>query len=198
MISQGKEPCTEIEVGAKTDIFNLQFKDSQLSVFCVTQVCRACHHRGGGHPITPTEGGEDGGGGCGRDRFEGVQSRPHPTASHRPQQARPLCLSERAPPGCGKTLLLLLKARQWLGQGHHVHVVSLSDRARAVSSLICAQLGQSQGAAPAVTYHTFNIWNNPGELNRAITTLAALSHNGLYVIVDEVDRAIRLDMLCCC
>ena len=28
MISQGKEPCTEIEVGEKTDIFNLQFKDS--------------------------------------------------------------------------------------------------------------------------------------------------------------------------
>ena len=28
MISQGKKPCTEIEVGAKTDIFNLQFKDS--------------------------------------------------------------------------------------------------------------------------------------------------------------------------
>ena len=94
MISQGKKPCTEIEVGAKTDIFNLQFKDSQLSVFCVTQVCRACHHSRGGHPITPTEGGEDGGGGCGRGRFEGVQSRPHPTASHRPQQARPLCLSE--------------------------------------------------------------------------------------------------------
>ena len=108
------------------------------------------------------------------------------------------CVYLQAPPGCGKTLLLLLKARQWLGQGHHVHVVSLSDGARAVSSLICAQLGQSQGAAPAVTYHTFNIYDNPDELNRAISILAALSHNGLHVIVDEVDRATRLDMLCCC
>ena len=104
-----------------------------------------------------------------------VLSRPHP------------CVYLVAPPGCGKTLLLLLKARQWLGQGHHVHVVSLSPKARAVSSLICAQLGQGQGAAPAVTLHTFNT----DDLNTAIIAMAALSSNGLHVIVDELDRKTR-------
>ena len=74
-----------------------------------------------------------------------VLSRPHP------------CVYLHAPPGCGKTLLLLLKAKQWVNQGHHVHVVSLSDEARAVSSLIRAQLGQSREAAPAVTLHNLTL-----------------------------------------
>ena len=108
------------------------------------------------------------------------------------------CVYLVAPPGCGKTLLLLLKARQWLQQGHHVHVVSLTDEARAVSSLICAQLSHSLGAAPAVTHHTFSIRDNPDDLNHAITTLAAQSHNDLHLIVDEVDEGTRLDMLSCC
>ena len=97
------------------------------------------------------------------------------------------CVYLTGPPGCGKTLLLHLKARQWLNEGHHVHVVCLSNKARAVSSLIAAQL-QTSGTAHAVTQHTFKIHK---EMNTAICTLAALSHNGLWIIVDEVDGLTR-------
>ena len=68
-------------------------------------------------------------------------------------------------------------------------MVCISDRARAVSSLLAAQLLQSQGAAAAVTSHMFHFRNNPGDVSTAVRTLAGLAVPGvgLYVIVDEAD-----------
>ena len=96
-----------------------------------------------------------------------------------------------APPGCGKTVLLYLKAKQWLNMGRHVHVVCISDRARAVSTLLAAQLLKSQGATVAVTTHTFDFDNSPGDVSTAVSTLAGLAVPGvgLYVVVDEADSA---------
>ena len=96
-----------------------------------------------------------------------------------------------APPGCGKTVLLYLKAKQWLNMGRHVRVVCISDEARVVSSLLAAQLLQSQGPAAAVTSHTFDFINSPGDVSRAVRTLVSLAVPGvpLYVIVDEADSA---------
>ena len=96
-----------------------------------------------------------------------------------------------APPGCGKTVLLYLKAKQWLHMGRHVQVVCISDKARAVSSLLAAQLLQSQGAAAAVTSHTFDLYNNPGDVSQSVWILASLAVPGvpLYIIVDEADSA---------
>ena len=93
-----------------------------------------------------------------------------------------------APPGCGKTVVLYLKAKQWLRQGRHVHVVCIRRSARAVSSLLAAQLGQVQGAAAAVTTHTFDL-NSPGDVRTAVRTLVGLAVPGvgLHVIVDEAD-----------
>ena len=94
-----------------------------------------------------------------------------------------------APPGCGKTVLLYLKAKQWLNMGRHVHMVCISDEARAVSSLLVTQLLQSQGAAAAVTSHTFDFDNNPGDISLAVRTLVGLAVPGvpLYIIVDEAN-----------
>ena len=71
-------------------------------------------------------------------------------------------------------------------------MVCISDEARAVSSLLAAQLLQSQGAAAAVTSHTFDFWNNPGDVSRAVRTLESLAVPGvpLYIIVDEADSAV--------
>ena len=73
-------------------------------------------------------------------------------------------------------------------------MVCISDRARAVSSLLAAQLTKSQGAAAAVTTHTFdfvNILVVPGDVSLAVRTLASLAVPGvpLYIIVDEADSA---------
>ena len=67
-------------------------------------------------------------------------------------------------------------------------MVCISDEARAVSSLLAAQLLQSQGAAAAVTTHTFD-FINPGDVSLAVRTLESLAVPGvpLYIIVDEAD-----------
>ena len=97
-----------------------------------------------------------------------------------------------APPGCGKTVLLYLKAKQWLNMGRHVHLVCISGKARAVSSLLATQLLQSQGAAAAVTTHTFDFDNNPGDVSLAVGILVGLAVPGvpLYIIVDEADSVL--------
>ena len=98
-----------------------------------------------------------------------------------------------APPGCGKTVVLYLKAKQWLRQGRHVHVVCISRSAPAVSSLLAAQLGQVQGAAAALTTHTFDFYCNPGDVITAVRTMVGLAVPGvgLHVIVDEADSGFR-------
>ena len=67
-------------------------------------------------------------------------------------------------------------------------MVCIHKSARAVSSLLAAQLGQVQGAAAAVTTHTFDFYN-PGDCRTAVRTLAGLAVPGvgLNVIVDEAD-----------
>ena len=69
-------------------------------------------------------------------------------------------------------------------------MVCISDKARAVSSLLAAQLLQSQGASAAVTSHTFDFYNR-GDVSRAVRTLVSLAVPGvpLYIIVDEADTA---------
>ena len=68
-------------------------------------------------------------------------------------------------------------------------MVCISDGARAVSSLLAAQLLQSQGAAAAVTSHTFDFRYKPGDVSLAVRTLVSLAVPGvpLYIIVDEAD-----------
>ena len=68
-------------------------------------------------------------------------------------------------------------------------MVCIYRSARAVSSLLAAQLGQVQGAAAAVTTHTFDFRNNPGDVRTAVRTLVGLAVPGvgLHVIVDEAN-----------
>ena len=102
-----------------------------------------------------------------------------------------------APPGCGKTLLLFLKAQQWLNQGKSVHVVCISPLARAVSSLLASQLRGKKKAAAAVTTHTFDFVNNPGDVSIAVNALVgpAAPGVGVHLIVDEADSVYRSDMV---
>ncbi|KAK7091348.1 hypothetical protein V1264_009041 [Littorina saxatilis] len=97
------------------------------------------------------------------------------------------CVHLRGPPGTGKTIVLVIKAIQWLHQGHDVHVVSVVNESRAVSLLIERQLQCVLGSNPAsgfgtVHRHDVNPYTPP-DANK----LAALASDGeLYVIADEV------------
>ena len=68
-------------------------------------------------------------------------------------------------------------------------MVCIRRSARAVSSLLAAQLRQVQGAAAAVTTHTFKFDNTSGDVSTAVRTLVGLTVPGvgLHVIVDEAD-----------
>ena len=93
-----------------------------------------------------------------------------------------------APPGCGKTVLLYMKAKQWLNMGRRVHLVCISAQASAMSSLLAAQIIQSQVTTAAVNIHTFDFHKNHGGIKIAVNTLAGRAVKGdLYVIVDEAD-----------
>ena len=72
-----------------------------------------------------------------------------------------------------------------------MHVVCIKRSARAVSSLLATQLGQVQGAAAAVTSHTFD-FHKPGDVNTAVRMLVGLAVPGvgLHVIVDEADSGV--------
>ena len=100
------------------------------------------------------------------------------------------------PPGTGKTVVLTLKATQWLKQGRDVHLVGVCHEGRAVVTLIEQQLsimtlGTALGTAPRATgkvhRHWFDFWGSPGEVTPAVEKLAAMSRGGLlFLIVDEV------------
>ena len=68
-------------------------------------------------------------------------------------------------------------------------MVCIDRSARAVSSLLAAQLGQVQGAAAAVTTNFLN----PGDVSTAVRKLVGLAVPGvgLHVIVDEADSDYR-------
>ena len=91
-----------------------------------------------------------------------------------------------APPGCGKTLMLVLKGLQWLNQGRHVQVVSMRKSARAVSSLLARTLRQNQGTAATVTTHYADI-SPHRDIPPLVTTLASLP-TPASVLLDEADR----------
>ena len=99
------------------------------------------------------------------------------------------------PPGTGKTVVLLLKAIQWLNQGGDVQVVSICREGRVVSVLAREQLLQTQGAAPVagtVQRHHFDFRLNAGNVAAAVNKLAALSCDKcLNIIVDEVGQFVR-------
>ena len=108
------------------------------------------------------------------------------------------CVFLFGPPGCGKTVLLVLKAVEWLIEGHNVQLVSVRPRTRAVSFLIEAQINMivsnwKAAAQPHVgTLHrrSLSIYEDAADALRqcAVETLvAAQSHDkSLHIIVDEV------------
>ena len=112
------------------------------------------------------------------------------------------CVYLHAPPGCGKTVMLVLKALQWLREGHHVHLMALSQPAFAVSAVVEMQIRHTLAAAAALNAgalvrHVFKYWKlnsaNIGkleaEIQQSINTLKATrSQDGCaYVIIDEAD-----------
>ena len=56
------------------------------------------------------------------------------------------------PPGTGKTVVLMLKAGQWLTEGHDVHVVSLYRESIAASCYIYEALSQKYSSGQVGGY----------------------------------------------
>ena len=80
--------------------------------------------------------------------------------------------------------MLALKGRQWLNQGRHVHVVSMDNTARAVSSQLARTLRQDQRTAAAVTTHYVDIKDSNSDIPPLVTTLAGVP-GPAAVLVDE-------------
>nr|KAG5711617.1 hypothetical protein BaRGS_016799 [Batillaria attramentaria] len=95
------------------------------------------------------------------------------------------------PPGTGKTVVLVIKALQWLQQGKDVHLLSTHSNSRAAIYLIHHQLLYMLGAASPgrrVHAHVFDFLRNEGDVEAAVNTLEAAgkARDGqLYVIADE-------------
>ncbi|XP_076456734.1 uncharacterized protein LOC143291034 [Babylonia areolata] len=69
----------------------------------------------------------------------------------------PPCVYLRGPPGCGKTVVLVLKALQLLNQGKHVHLICVSQEGRAVTALIRHQLNACLPSTNLLHLHSFDI-----------------------------------------
>ncbi|XP_070208594.1 early endosome antigen 1-like [Littorina saxatilis] len=97
------------------------------------------------------------------------------------------CVHLRGPPGTGKTIVLVLKAIQWLHQGHDLHVVSVTKESRAVSILIERQLQCVLCQNPASGIGTVHRHDVNRDIDDVVNKLAALASDGqLYIIADEV------------
>jgi hypothetical protein len=100
------------------------------------------------------------------------------------------------PPGCGKSLTLLMKGLHWLGQGQRVLVVSTASGILAASHLIYNQLLQTVGPAAAaagagqVHIHAFYLYGaKTKKINSVVAKLlAAAQHGQLFLIVDEYSQ----------
>ena len=111
------------------------------------------------------------------------------------------------PPGTGKTVLLYLRALDWLRAAHHVHVVSTHARSVAATCCLAAQLRRSftssssssggGGEVPErVHVHLYDLWGGgPGAgveaaVGGVMETAARAGHeqgasSSLRVVMDE-------------
>ena len=97
------------------------------------------------------------------------------------------CVYVSGPPGTGKTVVLLLKAEQWMREGRDVQVVSMYDESVAASHHLEHCLRNNPGNhAGRVHLHLFDLAKD-GNVAAVKKLLAAASAGGLYVVVDEVD-----------
>ena len=102
------------------------------------------------------------------------------------------------PPGCGKSLVLMLKARGWIRHGKPALVVSTREESLAASHMLFHQLQQTAGPAASgqLQLHTLDV-TKPGYYQTSAqsdvtTLLASLPPGGdLLVIADEVDRLVE-------
>ena len=94
------------------------------------------------------------------------------------------------PPGTGKSVLLLLKALDWLRIGKHVQIVSAHVESLAVSHLLLNQLKLAAETAVKqnVHLHQFDLTNKEDQ-EQAMKTLKDSAQDGeLYIIADEASR----------
>ncbi|XP_070188705.1 uncharacterized protein [Littorina saxatilis] len=87
------------------------------------------------------------------------------------------------PPGTGKTVILVLKACQWLRQRKPVQVVSLSDESRCISYLIQRQLEHIHGSSSEIHLHVIKSPFNVFDIDKLASAATA---GELFVIADEV------------
>ena len=98
------------------------------------------------------------------------------------------------PPGTGKTVVLVVRGRDWLCRGWHVHILSTHIVSLAASQLIYHQLQQidrelQQGAGhyvQRVHLHVFDVYNGKERGDAVRDLVAAASHGQLCVLADEV------------
>ncbi|KAL8561302.1 hypothetical protein ACOMHN_047157 [Nucella lapillus] len=87
------------------------------------------------------------------------------------------------PPGVGKTLLLIQKAKDWLKEGIEVHIISVFEPAMAVTELIYGELREKPGDPKKVKCHHMPL----GGRVPLVETLKSAAENGkVAVIMDEV------------
>ena len=94
------------------------------------------------------------------------------------------------PPGTGKSVLLLLKALDWLRIGKHVQIVSAHVESLTVSHLLLNQLKLAAETAVKqnVHLHQFDLTNKEDQ-EQAMKTLKDSAQDGeLYIIADEASR----------
>ncbi|KAL8602586.1 hypothetical protein ACOMHN_017559 [Nucella lapillus] len=101
----------------------------------------------------------------------------------------------QGPPGTGKTVVLLLKALQWLQQGRQVVVVGGYVSSRAVTRLVEAQLRSMEPAEAANIQHLCYDFNGSGfSAGAAVARLQLHIHPGpVLVIFDEAFCGIYSD-----
>ena len=97
------------------------------------------------------------------------------------------------PPGSGKTLVLYLRARQWLQEGKKVQLVGICQQSRAVSALLEQQLrikpAGGRVAKGRLFRRQFDFYNKAEDVTDAVNKLASTAN--ACVIVDEVGETVR-------
>ena len=105
------------------------------------------------------------------------------------------------PPGTGKTVVLALKAKEWLCHEKVVHFVSTHYKGRAVSILLQQQVCRSRHAPIDVSRTRrleYNFDTNKGDVDAAVDELSASAVDGeVFVIVDEVVVTHRSELYVC-